>query len=249
MPASAHVLTTIGGSFGTLQDAEVWQVGVKLTGKAADGSVFGGYLKDLTAYVNGAAASLQAWWSAAANLQRSDFSLDWIKAANIKPGTSQNPYGTYNGTTDPNGGPNPAVHTFSTGSNFGGASVVGTSTAPQIITVASTFRNKLAPRGPRHSASHGRIYLPFRVGSAADRIGDTTAYATATKALLNCISMSTAAMTIPVIGDQTVALRPALVGVNGVINLVDRIEVGNVVDTVRNRKSALRETYYGVDYP
>jgi hypothetical protein len=38
------------------------------------------------------------------------------------------------------------------------------------------------------------------------------------------------------------------VGVNGTINLIDRVEVGDVVDTVRNRKSALRENYYGTDY-
>jgi hypothetical protein len=247
MPASAHVLVTFGGIFGTGQNAEVWQCGVKMTGKNPDGSIFGGYVKDLTAYVSSVQAALVTWFSGINNLQRSDFTLVWLKAANIKPGTSQNPYGTYNGNNDPNGGPNPAVWNYAGGGTPGG-SALGTSTVPQILTVASTFRNKAAPKGPRHSASHGRVYLPMRVSGSSDRLSDTTAYATTTIAMLNTLAKASVAMTIPIVGDATVALRPALVGVNGTINLIDRVEVGDVVDTVRNRKSALRENYYGTDY-
>lgn len=247
MPASAHVLVTFGGTFGTGQNAEVWQCGVKMTGKASDGSLFAGYVKDLTGYVNNVQAPLVTWFSGINNLQRSDFTLAWLKAANIKPGTSQNPYGTYNGSTDPNGGPNPALWTYAGGGTPGG-SAIGTSTVPQILTVASTFRNKLAPKGPRHSASHGRVYLPMRVSGSSDRVGDTTGYATATIGLLNALVRASVAMTIPVLGDAVCTLRPALVGVNGTINFVDRVEVGDVVDTVRNRKSALRENYFGADF-
>jgi hypothetical protein len=244
MPARPHVLVTFGGGFGSGADAEIWQVGVKMGALSSDGNVMDTQLKNLTSYVNSIQGALSTWFGNATNLLRSDFTLQWLKAANIGAGTAQNPYGKYLGATDPNGGPNPGIYTYA--SPVAGGAAVASFPTPPIITVAATFRNTNQPRGPRHSASHGRIYLPFRLQTSTNRIGSPSAYVTAVSALLTLLSQPSPAVIADGIDEAAPnGFKPILVGVNGTSNVVNRVDFGDVVDTVRNRKSKLREVYTG----
>jgi len=237
MPGQAHVLVTFGGTFSTGSDAEIWQCGVKMG--AVQGTTASPLtLLDLTAYVNSIQAAVSTWFSSAANMMRNDFTLNWVKAANISGGDDTHPYGKYLGATDSNGGPNPALYQYAT--PVAGGFAISSGQVPQIITLALTWRNAAAPKGPRHSASHGRIYPPFALGTPTDRVsGSLTNWVNSGKALLTALSKP-GGWTI---GGQAADLKPVLVGKDGTLRPIDQVAIGNVVDTVRNRKSKLREVY------
>lgn len=249
MPAQKHVLVTLGGTFGTGSDAEIWQVGIKMGSKdsSTPPNYVGVNLTDLTAYANSISAGVTTWFSASANMIRNDFKLTTIKVANIavavpgvgKKGEPTGVYGKYAGATDEHGGPNPAVLTVSA---LGGSNTTSpVNAAPQIITFAATFRNSAAPKGPRHAASHGRIYLPFNVSTTTDRqaVGTLTPYATSVATLLTALSKDNVTFT----DLATTSIRPILVGRDGTVRGIDQVAIGDVVDTVRRRKDKLRENY------
>jgi hypothetical protein len=233
------VLVTIGGTFGTGTNAEIWQIGIKMA-RNAGGVAGGGNLNSLTDYVNSIFGGVSTWWTTSANLCRADFNLTYVKAANITGGQTGkgNPGGKYAGTKDNAGGPNPAVHTFA--SVPGGATLTGFAVPPPFVTLAVTLRNSQQPKGPRHSAAHGRFYAPFRIDpGGTSRIANTAPYGTSAAALLTALSKNVATWS-----DQTSNdIRPVLVGSNNDINLVDQVSVGDVVDTIRRRKSKLRDVY------
>jgi hypothetical protein len=242
LPAVAHVLVTFGGATnpGT-GDAEIWQCGVKL-GQIVGGNAAALKLDDLAWYVNAVQGGLSTWFHAATSKMRQDYTLNFVKAANIGAGTVANPYGKYDGATDPAGHSNPAVYNYGSPVT-GGASITVAPPAPPFVTLALTWRNSTMPRGPRYSASHGRIYPPFSIQSATSRlaggIGTANSYVQAGTDLLTVLSKTGA----PVAGGTTGVLKPCLVGVNGVIKVIDTVAVGDVLDTVRRRKDKLRENY------
>lgn len=237
--AQKHVLVTFGGTFGSGTDAEIWQCGVKMGPTSADKkTAWADNLQDLPAYLNLIKTPLSTWFSAAANNLRGDFRLGWVKVANIKGGPigKGSPGNTYDGSVDALGHPNPQVATLNA---TGGSTNPANYAIPQIITMAITWRASTVAKG--RPASVGRIYPPSAFTTNSDRAGSAIAAqgVTCGQNLLTALSKDGPLN----FGLVTGPIRPILYGIDGTMAVVDQVSCGDVVDTVRRRKDALKEVY------
>lgn len=245
-----HTLVSFGGKLGIAPSQDAWQCGVRImqarTGADWHDTDTDASLSNPALYMTRLAAGLKAWFTRAAVTAagsefmglRGDATLEWLKVNNITGGLlgKGNPGGKYanQGTSN--------VYTYT--SPVGAGSVVGVaSNIPPFVTVAVSFTtDKTRGRGHR-----GRIYLPLGFTSQnTGRINGSQipqALGTA-KALLDALNAA---------NDQAsngtdLAVDAVVAGIDGTLNLIRGISVGDVYDVQRRRKEQLVETYTSSTY-
>lgn len=229
---AAHGLVSFGGTIQGGTSLETWMCTLRVARNDA-GIPVAGLIPDLTAYLNAVKTPLQTFWTGA-NGMRNDFQLTFLKVANIQGGAltgTGHVGGTYAGTTDSAGGPNPAQTTYASINGGAGA----TPTTPPFVTLCITWR---CSNRPKSMAGHaGRIYLPYNVNNAGLRTGSTvqTAALTVGAALLTAFKTSAAG--------ANPAIKPCLTARDGTIQAIDTVSVGDVWDVQRRRKDKQREVY------
>ena len=220
---SPHTLVTFGGILNTAAAVhEIWQCGVRVRAASV-----GGALADHDAYLATASVALGAWFSDAtsSNSFPNTAQLTWMKA---------NPIGQDGKYSDPT----THVHDY-TSPISGGA--VGSGGVPDVLCIALSWTTAKAIRKGSY-ASHGRIYPPNYVpsGTGTDmRLQGGLAGLWATKG----VELLTALNGVnhpcqPIIASPHSHEQEAITG----------CRVGDVYDTQRRRKSALKEVYSLVSY-
>lgn len=216
-----HWLFVMGGylnASGT--HGEIWQCGIRgIPGVEADYGEEDDVLDNL-------APVIASWFTASANVVRSDATLEYIKLNEIAPdGTYAHPVTHQHDYATPPVGPSTPV-------------------VPQILTACFSWVTARR-RGPGHT---GRIYPPIWIGSTPGMYitpADATSYANAGKRLLDAVSAASSVSA----GTSFKGLAPRCVSSSGVIETITGVRVGTVIDVQRRRKNALPETYQQVSWP
>jgi hypothetical protein len=209
-----HTLIEWGGSLKEVgTDDEIWANGVRGLSIA---NVPTPNPADLMASIAG---PLATWFAAANSFHSSSSDLKWVKVNSIGADGKYSDSGTN-------------VHDYAT-------PVLGTAApaAPSFLSVAlSWYTAQSRPPG-----AFGRIYppnygCPIFVGSTI-QAADQTLLAAQGKALLDL-------MLLPGVSDDQQSFVPAVVSnVGGVHHAITGCRVGNLWDTQRRRKNAVRATY------
>lgn len=217
MPFQPHTLITCGGDLQEIvANDEIWQVGIRGFNQGG-GPVGQGQLAALAEHVavgDAGTTGLAQWFAAAQSHHCDSANLRWVKVANIGAN------GQYTGA--------PAIYQF--GTPVAGAQPRAT---PSFCCVSVGFTTgKSFGR-----ARSGRIYPP---NYAVGLIGGSQISSSSQTDLCNAGLQFLSA--VDVSGDQY-DFNPTVISKSGVSNPITGVRCGNVYDTQRRRKDAVRETY------
>jgi len=219
---SPHSLVTFGGVLNlNATETEIWQCGVRVRAVGT-----GGPLADHDAYLASASTALSAWFSDASTAAKfpASATLNWMKANPIQQD------GKYSD-------PNTHLHDFTT--PVPGAST--STTVPDILCICLSWQTGKAIRKGSY-ATHGRIYPPNYLAAAASgdmrlSAGVAGFWAARGHALLAALN-GTGHPCVPIIASPHSHEQEPITG----------CRVGDVYDSQRRRKSALKEVYTAVAY-
>lgn len=209
------VKLTFGG--GVFDDTDIWSCGINFFDTSETGGDWGS--TTLQPFAEQAAEAISAWFSNEDAYISSKAQLQWVKAAMIDTAGKYTPYqiGIYDFPTPINGHSTDLI-------------------PPQISTVLSFETNRT--RGLAHA---GRIYPPLSGTIGADGYipdGTTSAMSEVGAQLIRSLNVTAES----VFNEHVHAAILSKVG-EGAFGIIDKVSVGNVLDTQRRRRDAFVETY------
>lgn len=223
-----HTLVAFGGAVNVpVANSDVWTC--TLRGGTSGGTQ--GPHSDPAAMLAALTTPLNAWWTTLANQLNPQFNLQWAKVNSIDN------LGHYSsGPTN--------LYTYPSPAAGGGSTATLTQLMPSNVTAVVTFLTTAA----RGRTSHGRISLPFALyatpgGSPTLGTGLQTVISNATKALLALIQTAGNAS-----GSSFIPRVYSSVGAE--MATINKLRVGNRMDTQNRRKNKVPETPYVLtNYP
>nr|CRY97296.1 hypothetical protein [uncultured prokaryote] len=218
-----HSYITFGGTVGEVVPGdEIWQCGIRV--KAQTSQFDEG---NLQLYVDDIADALGDWFNDSNQKISNKTTLNWVKAANIDP-SGKYPAGSVPGIHDYSSPPVGSVSGYN---------------VPQFCSLVWSYKGIEIVRG---AGANGRIYPPFSPipaeGTSAVITSAQNTAVVSSQTLLAVIANAESS-------NEDLVVIPIIASSKGPFQAITSTRVGNVVDTQRRRRNAVKETYVSGPIP